>query len=720
MKDPGTTHAMLRASNGDAPAAWPALQEVRIEATYAAPVLVVSATQIYRNDGQDDLEVIYSFPLPPRAVLTAMAFALGDRRLTGMVTAKRAAEERYERAVQSGDSAVRVERDRDGRFTAHLGNLRPGERAHIELQYAQLAETDGARWRIAIPTVLAPLYGDAVADGSLAPHKLAGSSLLAEYPLTLALTARGASDRADLRCHSHACRVEAVEGGMRAELLPPASLDRDVVFDVRCGAMPVFSCVATEEETIAVASLVVPAEAARPQPRSLRLLLDCSGSMNGEPLQWAIAACRHVLQALGPQDEFSLTRFGSSAEHWNDRLVAATSDCIAHADRWLQHIGADLGGTEMEAALRAALALPGRGPGGDLLLITDGQIWAADALIRWARAAGARVFVVGVGAAPQAAMLRELAAATGGRSEFVTPGEDMVGAVRRLLAAIDTPQPDELRVQWPRPPLWALQVPPRPAAGDTVHWLAGFAQDPQGAVEIASAARTWAAARDPGASALPELARVAATERLLAGHFDDPAAAAQRYQLVTEWTDLIAVLQRADGEKAGGLPALHAVPQMVPAGWGGLGRASRADFLNQPCDVAACHVPWEALQLSLSESGRDADAALHERFSLIDEINFLGVLCMYDSRRLPRLDFAWLESVSLPAPLLAALREIHAQEGAPEELLTAALLLRLMARHDCGSEALQEHLEQTLARAGYTQLQPLFARIDALLDRLPI
>jgi Ca-activated chloride channel family protein len=553
----------------------PALQGVTIDARVAGPLLEVSAEQSYQNAGREDIEVVYTFPLPPRAVLTAMEFELGERRLVGAVKRKAHAERDYEQAIASGDAAVLVEQERDGRFTANLGNLKPGESARIRLRYGQLVEAAGQYWRLAIPTVLAPLYGDPHADGGLAEHKAPRHSPFVAYPLRLTVTVVGRARAEDLYSPSHAIDVVETPVGVRVQTRPGVCLDRDFVLLIRRAADALAVAGSDAEGMVAIASAVVPS---RPQAQasvSMRIVLDCSGSMAGERLDWASVACQRLVAGLAAGDEFSITRFGSTHQHLRPRLTPADEPNKRAALDWLSDVAADLGGTEMQAALKAAAALPGVASRSDAVLITDGEIWATDALVRWARGAGLRIHVIGVGATPNAAFLRELARETGGRSEFVTPGEDLVGAVDRVLAAARAAHAPKLTVQWPRPPRWQLQWPAVAAVGDTVHCFAGF--DATFAESTVSIACDGFEAHVPLARIDGELpGRVAALERIRSGHFDDPAAAAERYQLVTEWTSLIAVAVRHTADKAGGLPELAPVPQMIPVGWGGYGRVGPA------------------------------------------------------------------------------------------------------------------------------------------------
>ena len=55
---------------------------------------------------------------------------------------------------------------------------------------------------------------------------------------------------------------------------------------------------------------------------------------------------------------------------------------------------------------------------------------------------------------------------------------------------------------------------------------------------------------------------------------DDPkeiAALGVKYQLMSRYTNYLAIDVKADSEKAGDLPALRKTPQMLAAGWGGIG-----------------------------------------------------------------------------------------------------------------------------------------------------
>ncbi len=141
-------------------------------------------------------------------------------------------------------------------------------------------------------------------------------------------------------------------------------------------------------------------------------------------------------------------------------------------------IEADLGGTEMEAALAAVFALGTQAEdgGADVLLITDGEIWQAEEMIAAARASGHRVFAIGVGSSPAEGVLRSLAESTGGACEFATPGEALEAAARRMLARIRQQPWREVRIDWGGQPAWQTTLPASVFGGDTVVAFAGMAR----------------------------------------------------------------------------------------------------------------------------------------------------------------------------------------------------------------------------------------------------
>lgn len=579
-------HARMTTTGGDAVM----LEGVKAEGDLRGVLLEMTVEQRFRNPGATNVEVVYSFPLPWGAVLLGVDVQLGVRRLSGAVVEKAKAEAAYEDALAEGHAAIMLEKNHDLSYTLNLGNLAAGEACVVTLCYAQTLAFEQQGLRLLIPTVIAPRYGDPVADGGLQPHQAPVHSPVAAYPFDIALRLHGELARARVASPSHPVGIafRQAEDHMQVSLARRGMLDRDFVLVVDQLAHASVAVLARDSvephSTVALASFCPRIPAHGPATTDVQLLVDCSGSMAGDSIDAARRALQSIVLQLGTGDRFSLSRFGSTVEHRSRSLWALTDITRLAAQRWVGALQADLGGTEMESALASTFALGGGTPS-DVLVVTDGEISAIDATIASAKTSGHRVFVVGIGSSPAESHLRRLAEATGGACDFVAPGEAVEPAVLRMFARLRSPRLDAVRIEWPAAsrPAWVSALPASVFDGDTVNVFALLAGAPEGEVRLLGV-RPGAEAAEPigsiriGKVAAPvdALSKIAAHARV-AGLCGDPdvevSAQGRRlavaYQLVTDQTNYLLVAERAEGERATDMPELHKVAQMVPAGWGG-------------------------------------------------------------------------------------------------------------------------------------------------------
>jgi Ca-activated chloride channel family protein len=177
-----------------------------------------------------------------------------------------------------------------------------------------------------------------------------------------------------------------------------------------------------------------------------------------------------------------------------------------------------------------------------------------------------------VGSAPAESLLREMAESTGGACEFATPHESMAEAVQRLLTRIRQALPVQAHVEMTTNALWMSTLPRRIAAGETVHLFMRLPTRPEVAPALQVAGQRNAQA-ELSLRKDDLVARLVAARQI--GMITDKSLAretAERYQLVTEETNLLLVIERAEADKTDGMPALHKVKPMVAAGWSGASR----------------------------------------------------------------------------------------------------------------------------------------------------
>ena len=563
------------------------LRAVQIKGRLQGLLGEITIAQTYENAESINIEAVFTFPVPAEAVLLGVEIRINDRQLQGRVLPKCQAEENYENAVSGGDSAILLQEAGRGLYTVNVGNLLPGETARLTYRYALLYVWNGDLLRFHLPTTIAPRYGDPQAAG-LQPHQIPEVALDAENHLSLEIELGGSLRQAAVESPSHRIRVAAEPEALRVTLVgKQAFMDRDFILNIRgsAEARAAFGLYAPDgEDWIALAGFQ-PDLAGRADQggRDCVLIADCSGSMAGDSIAQTREALLAILDRLQPADRFNLIAFGSQPHDFFQGLQPVDAAKLAQARTKVAELDANLGGTEIGAALQLAYQQRRQDQPLDILLITDGEVWNVQTLIAAVPRSGCRLFTVGVGAAVAERLVRGLAEVSGGACELVHPNEEMAGRIVRHFERIRAPRA-EASVQWPvaLTRQWPESIQ-QVFSGDTLHRLAWLPTRPEAPATLdltlsdgqrfsqRVTLEPW-----PTAETADTLPRLAAFRRLANLPVEEATALAVKYQLVTAHTHFLMVAVRAADEKAEDLPELRTVPQMLAAGWGGMGSVAGA------------------------------------------------------------------------------------------------------------------------------------------------
>jgi Ca-activated chloride channel family protein len=186
---------------------------------------------------------------------------------------------------------------------------------------------------------------------------------------------------------------------------------------------------------------VLEAEAA--VARDIVLVIDRSGSMEGEKMQQAIDAASYVLEHLGDDDRFAVVDFSRSVHTFADEPRPA-EDADAGLD-YVRDLAAG-GNTNISGALERAMTfLDGDRPG-TVIFLTDGLptvgIESAEGILELAEDSAperTQLFAFGVGYDVDTILLDSLARAFVGSSHYVAPEERIDAVVARLYEQVSTP-----------------------------------------------------------------------------------------------------------------------------------------------------------------------------------------------------------------------------------------------------------------------------------------
>jgi Ca-activated chloride channel family protein len=408
---------------------------------------------VFRSGETRPLEVIYSFPLPRDAALRSFRIEGEGFDAHSELLARADASKKYEQGIAAGSLSALAQLYRDGVVNLTVGNIRPGEQVivHLELLAGVELRDDGFRFRF--PFTLAPSYHSRMraveVDGEgeielpsdefgdvILPHYREGASGLHEIGFDLAISHTASID--EIASPSHSIRVK--QNGARVALAGAKDLpNRDLVLDVRYSSTESQILSGPGEDGKRHFAAVIPSAVFATRtvaPRRTVILLDRSGSMNGEPMTQARNAIEACLATLSNEDQFGLVAFDNQTESMGDALVGGTGENRDRARAFLSGIDAR-GGTELLGGVTAAAnILDGAG---DIMIVTDGQVSGTEEILERAQAKGVRLSCLGIGSASQDRFLSLLARATGGVSRFVTPRERVDLAAVDLFASIARP-----------------------------------------------------------------------------------------------------------------------------------------------------------------------------------------------------------------------------------------------------------------------------------------
>lgn len=558
-----------------------ALQSVSAKGKVQGLLLEMTIRQQYKNTTKKTLETVYTFPMGWGATFMDLSVEMGGKRLSGVVTEKKDAEEQYEKAISKGDAPIMLEKNSDGLYTVNLGSLKPKEEAVIEYTYSQLLRFEEGHVRLTLPTTIAPRYGDS-SQGGIKKHHGVETDFLVEYPFSLSLLLSGGMEKATVECPSHQVQVTTSEKGLEVGLARSGFLDRDFILNLSKLEYESFFIVTPDKQMgpegcTVLASFCPPALANQKElSADIKILVDCSGSMAGDSIVSAKRALHHVLSNLREDDRFSYSLFGSRVKHEFSSLKPVNQFNIGTASLLVSNTEANMGGTEIEDALLSTFKLKGTEKKADVLLITDGEVWDTSNIIAAAKNSGHRIFAVGVGTSPAETLLRELAEMTGGACELVSPKEDIEKAIVRMFNRIHLPRAKEIEINWGtnETPEWTVGTNTAIFSGNTHYVFAGFKSIPNKPAHLSYQLGESSERIGVGANSITHvqegnLARLGASQRLSALTEEKQLSLALKYQLITEKTNCILVHVRSAEEKATDMPELQKIAQMQAAGWGG-------------------------------------------------------------------------------------------------------------------------------------------------------
>ncbi|MBD3730311.1 MAG: marine proteobacterial sortase target protein [Sphingomonadales bacterium] len=573
-----------------------------ISAKISGQTARVTVTQAFRNTSDRWMEATYLYPLPEDGAVDSLNMIVGQRIFIGKIRTREDAQAAYDKALAEGRKAGLVEQVRANMFRNTIANVGPGETVLVQVTFQAPVRQLRGSYALRLPLVVGQRYipphtikGQAdVADAANASAPLAHPDLGDKLnPVTISVELAPGFDPANIASPYHKIQVQKMGDGRRMITLAKGETPANRDFELRWSAPGTAPAVALFKQRhdgldYVMAAITPPSSGPTGDvpPREMIFVIDNSGSMSGESMRAAKASLLYALGTLRPQDSFNIIRFDDTMTMLFEDAVPASADQVALGKRFTQGLDAD-GGTEMLPALQAALSDRREGTPGairQVVFLTDGDLSnEREMMAEISQHLGrSRVFMVGIGSAPNSYLMSRMAEAGRGTFTHIGTAEEVDTTMRDLLDRLSLPVASGLKVVVDGANVeFTPAVLPDLYAGEPLVLLAR-GKDLSGKLTVSGklAGQDWSRTVDL-ATAQPSdaVAKLWANRRIAdieaqrwSGQMDGDMADTAiedlglKFHLVTSRTSLIAE-DATPSRPAGAKLTREELPLLLPAGW---------------------------------------------------------------------------------------------------------------------------------------------------------
>lgn len=421
-----------------------AIRYHRVTVTIENQLAVTRVDQVFYNPNDWAVEGIYMFPLPLDATVTNFSLWIDGQSVAGEVLEAGEARQIYEEIVRSMQDPALLEYIGRGAFQASIFPIPPGGERRIELEYTQVLTSENGLVRYVYPLNTEKFSVWPLENVSVSVEVRSDQPIRAMYSPTHSIAVNRISDThatagyedSNVKPDTDFALYYSIGDSQAFHLLsyrdPSDPNDADGFFMLMLAPQP-----RVEQEAL---------------PKDVLIVLDKSGSMDGDKFRQSQEALRFILNSLNPGDRFNIITFSTGIESFADNLQPASE--ANEAIRWVDQLSA-IGSTDIGRALLEAAAMADRERPTYLIFLTDGlptegitdsQLildTLADAAPR-----NLRLFSFGVGYDVDTFLLDSLAQAHHGTSTYVLPGERLDEIISAFYAKISTPVLTDLELDF--------------------------------------------------------------------------------------------------------------------------------------------------------------------------------------------------------------------------------------------------------------------------------
>lgn len=405
-------------------------------------VATTRVDQVFVNDNPWTAEGTYIFPLPEGAAVSDFVMWVDGKAVHGEILEADEARTIYDDVVRRMKDPALLEYVGRKALKASVFPIPPGEERKIELEYSQILPVENG-----LVHYIYPLSTERFSSRPL-EDLVVRAQIESREPLKAVYSSRHevSIDRED--------DYHALLGLEQSDVLP----DRDFELFYTISSEKIgLNLLSFKEEGqdgffLLLAAPDVKVNEEEIVVKDIILVLDTSGSMQGEKMDQAKEAARYVLDHLNPLDRFAIVSFATTTRSFSPSLQPASQ-----ADKgkdFLDRLEA-MGSTDINRAMIEAVGLAEEVRPTTLIFLTDGLptegVTVTGAILdNVAREApdNVRIFSFGVGDDVDTDLLDQISLDHGGASTYVRPGEEIDEEVSAFYRKVKIPILSDLSLDW--------------------------------------------------------------------------------------------------------------------------------------------------------------------------------------------------------------------------------------------------------------------------------
>ncbi|MGH4121761.1 MAG: VIT domain-containing protein [Clostridium sp.] len=430
------------------------LKEVNIRGNLCGEFAEYTIDHVYENKGTNDVEAIYTFPIPERAVISGFEAVLGGRTIKGLIQDKDEANKIYENFNQKDNNTFLMEEFSDSIFRIVIGKIIPNEVVKIKISYIEELSYENRNLKLVIPTIIAPI--------NLSKDNTLDSSVLGiihkdnNYKFTLRLLVESLT-KLEFKCSSHKIKVEYEENNLYKVTLDGNNQRMDKDLEIVLEELEKLETTGMiydyprDDKGILYLRFIPDIEIEQKSSGSNYIfLLDISQSMGGNKLIEGKNALQLCLRNLTLGDTFNVCAFGDKLHFFAiETKVDFNEENLSNASKWIEELKAEENAVVFDA-IKYALLGKSEIEENVIFLFTDDLVENEKEILNFVEEniKESRIFPFGIDTSVNSYFINKLARISYGAAEVIYPGERIEDVVLKQFNRIKNPQVTDIEIDW--------------------------------------------------------------------------------------------------------------------------------------------------------------------------------------------------------------------------------------------------------------------------------